>query len=83
MSLAQIEAEVTQLSFEELKQLQRRVQEALRREPIVKSPELLEARRKLVAEFLASDECVELESFEQDQAKDRENNHRLFASWRD
>lgn len=65
MSPAQIEAEVSRLNLEELKQLERTVHEAMRREPIVESPESLEARRKLVDEFLASDECVELDGFEE------------------
>jgi hypothetical protein len=65
MSLAQIEAEVSRLSRQELEHLQRTVGEALRREPIVESPELLKARRKLVDEFLAGDECVNLEGFEE------------------
>ncbi len=83
MSFAQIENEISRLSRDELKRLQETLHEALARQPIVESPELLEQRRKLLDEFLAGDERVELAAFEEYQAKEREHNEQLFAKWRD
>jgi hypothetical protein len=71
------------LSREELKQLEQTVHEALIRQPIVETPEMLEQRRKLLDEFLAGDERLELAAFEENQARDREKNEQLFARWRD
>ena len=69
MSLAQIQTEISRLTREELRQLEQTVHEALARQPIVESPEMLQQRHKLLDEFLAGDERIELAAFEENQAR--------------